>query len=114
MTTVPGNTVTVPVGPNSATVKVLDGTGADITGSCTINAVSSDSTQVQIGNPDPTMPSVIPFTALVPGGSASITYTATNSAGEVDQTDTLHIQITSPASMVIVYAASLPVRGKTK
>ncbi|MBA0085743.1 MAG: hypothetical protein HRJ53_12165 [Acidobacteria bacterium Pan2503] len=114
MTTVPGNTVTVPEGPNSATVKVLDGTGADITGSCTINAVSSDSTIVQIGNPDPTMPSVIPFTALVPGGSATIMYTATNSAGEIDQTDTINIQITAPASMVIVYAATLPVRAKSR
>jgi hypothetical protein len=87
---------------------VLDATGADITGSCSINAVSSDSTQVAIGNPDPTTPNVIPFTALVPGGTATITYTAANSAGNVMQTDTLQIQVTAPASLTIIYAASIP------
>jgi hypothetical protein len=102
------STVVVPVGPNSASVQVLDANGADITGSCSINAVSSDSTMVAIGNPDPTTPNVIPFTALVPGGTADITYTAVNSAGQVTQTDTLQIQVTAPTSLVITYAATMP------
>ena len=99
--------INVPLGPNAATVKVLDQTGADITGSCSIAAVSSDPTQIQIGNPDPTTPNVIPFTALVEGGSASVQYTASNSAGQVVQSDTLHIQAATPTSMQITYQSSL-------
>ena len=100
--------VTVPLGPNSATVQVLDANGADITGSCAITATSSDPTQVAIGNPDPASPNVIPFTALVAGGTADITYDANNAAGDLQQTDTLVIQVTAPGSMLITYAASIP------
>ena len=114
MTTLPGNTLTVPVGPNSATVQVFDPNGADITGSCTITATSSDPTVVQIGSPDPTQPAVIPFTSLVPGGTATISYTATNAAGEVDETDTINIQITAPASMTIMYGTTIPVHLSRK
>jgi len=102
------STVVVPVGANTATVQVLDANGTDITGSCSITAVSSDPTQVAIGTPDVTTPNVIPFTGLIPGGTATITYTATNSAGNVVQIDTLQIQLTAPASMVILYGATLP------
>lgn len=100
--------VNVPMGANSATVQVLDANGADITGSCAITATSSDPTQVAIGNPDPTTPNVIPFTALVAGGVADITYDANNSAGDLQQTDTLTVVVTAPGSMLLTYAASIP------
>lgn len=100
--------VTVPLGPNSASVQVLDANGADITGSCAITATSSDPTQVAIGNPDPSTPNVIPFTALVAGGTADITYDANNAAGDLQQTDTLTIQVTAPGSMLITYGATIP------
>lgn len=100
--------VNVPMGANSAAVQVLDANGADITGSCAITATSSDPTQVAIGNPDPSTPNVIPFTALVAGGTADITYDANNSAGDLQQTDTLTIVVTAPGSMLITYAATIP------
>lgn len=98
----------VPVGPNTATVQVLDPTGSDITGSCTITAVSSDPTVIQVGNPDAATPNIIPFTALVPASTADVTYTATNSAGQVVQTDNLSVEVTAPTSMVITYGTTVP------
>jgi hypothetical protein len=107
--------LTVPVGPNTATVQVLDANGVDITGSCSIVAVSSDPTTIQIGSPDATTPNVIPFTALVPGVSGTtISYTASNSAGQVVQVDTLDVQITAPASMVVTYGTTIPTVAKQK
>ena len=99
--------VTVPPGPNTATIQVLDANGTDISGSCQVAAVSSDPTQVQIGTPDAATPDVIPFTSLVPGGTANITYTATNSAGSIQQVDTLTIEVTTPTSMVVTYGTSV-------
>jgi hypothetical protein len=99
----------VPVGPNSATVKVLDANGADITAGCTISAESSDSAAIAIGNPDAASPNVIPFTALEEGASATITYQAVNSVGQVTQTDTLQVQVSGPASMQVTYGTTLPV-----
>jgi hypothetical protein len=91
---------------------VLDANGADITGSCTITAVSTDSTVIQIGTPDPTTPATIPFTANTPGSSADVTYSASNAAGEVQQTDTLNVQVTAPASMLITYGTTVAVHKK--
>jgi hypothetical protein len=102
------STVIVPVGPNTATVQVLDANGSDITGSCTITAVSSDPTQLAIGNPDATTPNVLPFTAITPGGSVTVDYEAANAQGNVIQTDTIQIEVTAPSSMVITYGATLP------
>ena len=100
--------VTVPMGPNSASIQVLDANGGDITGSCAIVATSSDPTQIAIGNPDPATPNVIPFTSLVAGGTADITYDASNALGDVQQTDTLTIQVTAPGSMIVTYGAAIP------
>jgi hypothetical protein len=86
----------------------LDATGADITGSCSIAATSSDSTVVQIGSPDAATPNVIPFTAMKPGGTATVTYVATNSQGNTQEVDTLTIQITAPASMTVTYGTVIP------
>jgi hypothetical protein len=99
--------VTVPVGANTATVQVLDANGVDISGSCVITATSSDPTVIQIGSPDPTTKNVIPFTALVPNGTADVVYDASNSAGDLQQTDTLTVAVTAPASMLIVYGTSV-------
>jgi hypothetical protein len=105
--------VIVPSGANSATVQVLDANGADITGSCSIAAVSSDPTVVQIGSPDATTPNIIPFTAVgAPGSTATITYTATNPAGSVEEVDTLTVQVTAPASMVVTYGTTVPAAAK--
>ena len=104
----PDQSVTVPTGANTATVQVLDATGADITGSCSIAATSSDSTVVQIGSPDAATPNVIPFTAMKPGGTATVTYVATNSQGNTQEVDTLTIQITAPASMTVTYGTVIP------
>jgi hypothetical protein len=106
--------IVVPLGPNSAAVQVLDQSGADITGSCSISAVSSDPTQVQIGSPDPSTPNVIPFTSLVEGGTADINYSASNSAGQVQQTDTISIQAAAPTSMKIVYGTTIPSKQHAK
>ena len=101
--------VIVPSGPNTATVQVLDANGADITGTCSIAATSSDSTVVSIGSPDPATPATLPITAVgAPGSTATLTYTAMNSAGTVTQTDTLTVQITAPATMVITYGTTIP------
>src|SRR6516164_569650 len=94
----PDQSVTVPTGANTATVQVLDATGADITGSCSIAATS----------PDATTPNVIPFTAMKPGGTATVTYVATNSQGNTQEVDTLTIQITAPASMTVTYGTVIP------
>jgi len=102
------STVVVPVGPNTATIQVLDANGSDITGSCTITAVSSDPTVLAIGNPDATTPNVIPFTSNTPGGSVTVDYEAANASGNVIQTDTIQIEITAPSSMLITYGATLP------
>jgi hypothetical protein len=106
--------VTVPTGANTATVQVLDANGADITGSCTLQVASSDSTIIQIGSPDAASPNVIPFTALGEGGSADVSYTATNAEGQVVQTDTLTVAVTAPASMVITYGTTVPVPAPSK
>jgi hypothetical protein len=102
--------VTVPLGVNAATVQVLDANGSDITAGCTITAVSSDPSVIQIGNPNAANPNIIPFTALKEGSTATIDYTATNSAGEVSQTDSVTVTVTAPASMVIVYTTTVPVK----
>jgi hypothetical protein len=107
-----GNVVTVPTGSNAATVQVLDMNGSDITGSCVITATSSDSTVIQIGNPDPTTPNIIPFTALTGGGTATITYDASNASGQVSQTDSITVAVVAPGSMVVVYSASIPTKHK--
>jgi hypothetical protein len=100
--------IVVPVGPNTATVQVLDANGVDITGSCSITATSSDPTVVAIGNPDATTPNVIPFTALVPNGTATVTYTASNAAGTFSQSDNIQVFVTAPASMMITYGTTVP------
>jgi hypothetical protein len=98
----------VPLGSNTATVKALDANGGDVTASCTFLAESSDPTVIQIGNPDATTPNVIPFTALMAGSTANITYTATDEAGSITATDTLTVSVNAPASLTIVYGAVLP------
>ena len=100
--------VTVPVGANTATVAVLDANGSDITGSCQITATSSDPTEIQIGTPDAATPNVIPFTALVAGGTATVTYQASNNAGTIMQSDTLTIAETAPSTMTVTYGATIP------
>jgi hypothetical protein len=101
--------VTVPTGPNTATIKVLDANGADITGTCSFVASSSDPTVVAVGNPDATTPNVIPLNAVgAPGSSCNITYQAMNSAGQIEQVDTVTLQLTSPASMVVTYGSVIP------
>jgi hypothetical protein len=102
-------TIVVPTGANSAEVQVLDANGADISGTCQLQAESSDPTVIQIGNPDATTPNLIPFTALQPGATATIKYTATNSVGNVSQTDTLQVEVTTPSSMKVTYGTTLPV-----
>jgi hypothetical protein len=100
---------TVPAGANSATLQVLDANGVDITAGCSVAAVSSDSTVIAIGNPDPTTPNVIPFTAVgAEGSSATVTYTATNSAGSTQQVDTLTITVTAPATINVTYGTTIP------
>jgi hypothetical protein len=103
------STVVVPPGPNTATVQVLDANGADITGSCSITAVSSDPTVVQVGSPDASTPNVIPLTALKEGGACTITYTGSNAMGSATQTDNVSVALTAPASMTVVYGATVPV-----
>lgn len=98
-------TVQIPLGPNTATITVLDQSGNDITSTCTITAVSADPTVVAVGTP--TSPNVIPLTALKEGGSTTVAYTAVNSAGQIVETDTLNVVVTAPASMSVAYAASV-------
>jgi len=100
-------TVVVPVGANSASVKALDQNGSDVTSSCQIQAVSSDPTVIQIGTPDATTPSTIPFTALKIG-AATISYTATNDQGSAQYSDTLDVQAAAPASMTVTYGTTMP------
>lgn len=111
-------TITVPSGPNTATVQVLDANGADITGTCTITATSSDPTVIQIGSPSASTPNVIPFTALMPAGTADILYDASNSAGDIQQTDVITVAVTAPASMTVTYgtviATHVAAHGKKK
>lgn len=106
--------VTVPTGPNTATLQVLAADGSDVTGSCTITATSSDPTIIQIGNPDASTPNVIPFTALLAGDTADVTYTATNAAGSTTQTDTLTIAEPAPAGMTVTYGSVIPVVNPQK
>jgi hypothetical protein len=102
--------ITVPTGANSADVQVLDSNGADITGTCTITAESSDPSVVAIGNPDPASPAMIPFNVVgAEGSTADIVYTATNASGNVAQTDVLVVAVTVPTSMVITYGTTIPV-----
>ena len=96
------------LGPNTATRKVLDGSGDDITGTSTYAATSSDPTAVSIGTPSTSTPNVIPFTSLKEGGSSTLTITATNTAGNVVNTDTLSIVITAPSSITVTYATTVP------
>src|ERR1700758_131250 len=103
----PDQTLQVPLGPNSATIKVMDKDGNDITGTCTFSAVSADPTIITIGTPDAGSPNVIPFNSLVEGKGTTIAYTATNSAGQIVETDTLNIVVTAPASMVVTYATTI-------
>ena len=101
--------VIVPSGPNTAMVQVLDANGADITGTCSIAATSSDPTVVQVGSPDPATPATLPLTAVgAPGSTATISYVSMNSAGTITQSDTLTVQITAPATMVITYGTTIP------
>ena len=51
-----GQTVVVPIGPNSSNLQVFDQNAADITGACQINAVSSDPSIIQIGTPRTSFP----------------------------------------------------------
>jgi len=52
---------------------------------------------------------VIPFTAANPGTQGTtITYTATNAAGQVVQTDTVDVMVTAPVAMTIVYGTTIP------
>jgi hypothetical protein len=100
---VANQTVQVPLGANQATIDVLDGSGNDVTSTCTFSAVSGDPTTVAIGTPAAGTPNVIPFTSLKEGGSTTITYTAVNSGGQIVETDTLNIVVTAPASMTVTY-----------
>jgi hypothetical protein len=100
-------TVVVPMGVNEAYVSVLDQYGNDITGSCTITAASSDPTVIQIGTTDASRPSTIPFTALTTGGKATVQYAATNPMGQVQQTDTLQVEVIAPSSMLVSYKTTL-------
>jgi|SRR5215472_1760141 len=105
----PDQTVTIPTGPNTATIQVLDAAGADITGTCTFVASSSDPTVVQIGNPDSSTPNVIPLTGVgAEGSSCTVTYTAMNSMGQVVENDTVNITVTAPATMVVTYGTVVP------
>jgi hypothetical protein len=106
--------VTVPTGPNTATVQVLDANGADITGSCAITASSSDPTVVLVGNPDPASPNVIPLVGLTAGSSADVTYTGANASGTTTQTDTITVAVTAPAGMVVTYGTSIPMVNPLK
>jgi len=101
----PDQTVSIPLGPNTATVKVLDQNGNDITTTCTITAVSSDATVVSVGTA--TTPNQIPLSALKEGGSCTVTYTAVNSAGQIVETDTLNVSVTAPASITVSYASTV-------
>jgi hypothetical protein len=98
-------TLNVPLGANAATVQILDAQGNDITSTCTITAQSSDPTVLAVGTP--TSPNVIPFTALKEGGSATLSYTAVNNAGQIQEVDTLDVVVTAPASMNVTYAQTV-------
>jgi hypothetical protein len=96
--------VIVPVGSNAMILESLDANGTNITQAVRFQAEADDPSTIHIGNPDPNIPNVFPFSAKKSGFTAHVTYTATNFNGDmVEMTDTVTVQTPPAGTMMLVY-----------